>query len=55
MAVMIEEAVVVVLLLQRHDLALDERVNVGQQGLDVLRYCEVHARLSRYDFTQCRT
>ncbi len=36
-------------------IALDERINVSEQGLDVLRYCEIHARLSRYDFTQCRT
>jgi hypothetical protein len=43
---MIEEAIIVVLLLQRNDFLLDERVDLGQQILDVLRNCEVHGAIS---------
>src|SRR5690242_7042906 len=51
-AAMIEEAIVVVLLLQRNDFLLDEGVDLGQQILDVLRNCEVHGRVSRNYFRQ---
>src|SRR5262249_30980232 len=45
LAAVIEEAVVVVLLLERDDFLLDEGVDVDEQLLDVFRNAEVHGVL----------
>src|SRR5438876_8909663 len=45
LAPMVEEADVVVRALERAELALDERVHVGEEVGDVLRDREVHGRL----------
>src|SRR5689334_13979894 len=45
-AAMIEEAIIVVLLLQRNDLFFDKGVDLDEQVLDVLRNCEIHFGLS---------
>ena len=46
-AAVIEEAVIVVLLLQRNDFLLDESVDLYDQVLDILRNCEVHGPFLR--------
>jgi hypothetical protein len=46
-AAMIEEAIVIVMTMQRHDLALDKGVDLREKFSDVFRNAEVHGRFLR--------